>query len=234
MASAHPAFSWVRTQPLVLLTEYNPWAMAIGSDSPTFALYTDGTVIYRRVEGKSVKYVTATLTPAELGQLLNSAQLNDVDALKNCYAIADYTDAPTNALVVKTKTGYKAIEVYGAIRYLSNVPTDRLPTSLQQAFRMLLAFNDTKAREWNPPYIEIMLWPFSYAKSSLPWPVDFPGLSDKNTRRSEKMVELFIPYSEWNQYRAFVSKLKPTTAVLLDGQKWAISERLPFPHEGKP
>jgi hypothetical protein len=47
-------------------------------------------------------------------------------------------------------------------------------------------------------------------------------------------MDLFLPYSEVPQYKAFVSKLKPTTAVLLDGKKWAISERLPFPHEGKP
>jgi hypothetical protein len=46
-ATAHPAFKWTGTEPLVLLTEYNPWAMAIASDTPTFALYADGTVICR-------------------------------------------------------------------------------------------------------------------------------------------------------------------------------------------
>jgi hypothetical protein len=48
------------------------------------------------------------------------------------------------------------------------------------------------------------------------------------------MLELFLPYSEFDHYEVFVSRLKPTTAVLLDGKKWAISQRLPFPHEGKP
>jgi len=47
-------------------------------------------------------------------------------------------------------------------------------------------------------------------------------------------LELFLPFSELKRYEAFVSKLKPTTAVLLDGKKWAISQRFPFPHEGKP
>lgn len=36
-----------RVQPLIVLVETDPWLMAIGSDSPRFALYDDGLVIYR-------------------------------------------------------------------------------------------------------------------------------------------------------------------------------------------
>lgn len=32
-------------RPLIVLLEANPWLMAIGSDSPSFALYDDGTAI---------------------------------------------------------------------------------------------------------------------------------------------------------------------------------------------
>ena len=234
LASAHPAFKWTGTQPLILLTEYNPWAMVIGSDSPTFALYTDGTIIYWEGEGRSGRYVTATLASPEIEELLKSARLNEVEGFRSCYTIADYTDQPTNVLVVRTTTGYKTIDVYGAIRHLENVSPDRMPTSLQETFRVLLAFSNPKPHNWNPPYLEVMMWPFAYAKSSLPWPADFPGTHDKNTRQSARGLHLFLPFSELNQYKAFVSKLKPTTAVLLDGKKWAISERLPFPHEGKP
>ena len=234
LASAHPAFKWTGSQPLVLLTEYNPWAMVIGSDSPTFALYTDGTVIYRNGEGRSGRYVTARLASTEMEELRKSAHLDDVDGFRSCYAIENYTDAPTNVLVVKTAAGYKTIEVYGVIRHMENISPDRMPTSLQETFRVLLAFTDPNAHIWNPPYLEVMMWPFSYAKSSLPWPANFPGTHDKSTRQSTHGLELFLPFSEFNQYKAFVSKLKPTTAVLLDGKKWAISQRLPFPHEGKP
>jgi hypothetical protein len=234
LATAHPAFKWAGSQPLVLLTEYNPWAMVIGSDSPTLALYTDGTIIYWSGERRSGKYLTAMLGSSEVENLLKSARLDDLDGLKACYAIADYTDQPTNVLVVETKNGYKTIEVYGAIRQMGNIPADRMPTSLQETFRVLLAFTNPRAHDWNPPYLQVMMWPFSYAKSSLPWPEYFPGTGDKNTRQSAQRMDLFLPYSEVPQYKAFVSKLKPTTAVLLDGKKWAISERLPFPHEGKP
>jgi hypothetical protein len=75
MASAHPPFEWTGTQPLVLLTEYNPWAMVIGSDSPTFALYGNGTVIWR-AEGRSGKYMTVALAPSEVAELFRSARLD--------------------------------------------------------------------------------------------------------------------------------------------------------------
>ena len=127
-----------------MLTEYNPWAIVIGSDSPTFALYTEGTVIYWEGQRRSGKYVTAILAPSEIEEWLESAHLNDVEGLRNCYTIADYTDAPTNVLVVKTKTGYKTIEIYGAIRDITNIRPDRMPTSLQETFRVLLAFTTRK------------------------------------------------------------------------------------------
>ena len=34
-------------RPLVVLLEFDPWQMVIGSDVPTFVLYDDGTIIYR-------------------------------------------------------------------------------------------------------------------------------------------------------------------------------------------
>ena len=121
-----------------------------------------------------------------------------------------------------------------AERHNDDIPADRMPSNLQEAFRELLAFSHPNALEWKPPYLEVMMWPFSYAKSSVSWPVEFPGIADKNMRRSPRGLELFLPYSKFDGYKVFMSKLKPMAAVRLDGKKWAISERIPFPHEGKP
>ena len=229
-----PAFKWGETQPLVLLTEYNPWAMVIGSDSPTFALYANGMVIYWAGERRTGRYLIVTLAPSEVSELFKSAHLNEAKDFGSCYSIEDGTDAPTNVLVVKTETGYKAIDVYGVIRHSDNIPPARMPSDLQEAFRVLLAFQSSNAHEWKPPYLEVMMWPFSYAKSSAPWPNIFPGVADKNTRRTSRGITLFLPFSQLDQYRDFVSKLKPTQAVSLDGKKWAISQRIPLPHEGTP
>jgi hypothetical protein len=75
-ATGHPAFKWTGTEPVVLLTEYNPWAMAIGSDTPTFALYEDGTVIYWQGDRRSGRYVTAKLTQTQVSRLLEATHLD--------------------------------------------------------------------------------------------------------------------------------------------------------------
>jgi hypothetical protein len=214
-ATAHPAFKWTGTEPLVLLTEYNPWAMAIGSDSPAFALYADGTVIYWQGDRASGKYVTAHLTQAQVSRWLEAAHLDKLDQFKSCYSIFDGSDAPTNVLVVKTLHGFKSIEVYGTIRHLENMPERSLPADLQSASKMLLGFAAEKAIPWQPPYFEVIIWPFTYAKSTARWPSSFPGISDKNTHRTQSGYRLFLPITELDQYKAFIATIKPTQAVLL-------------------
>jgi hypothetical protein len=49
--------------------------MVIGSDSATFALYANGTVIYRAGERRTGGYPTVTLAPSEVSELFKSAHL---------------------------------------------------------------------------------------------------------------------------------------------------------------
>jgi hypothetical protein len=228
--TAHPGFKWTGTEPLVLLTEYNPWALVVGSDTPTFALYADGTVIYwQRTAGK---YFIAHLTRAQVARWFEAAHLEKLDQFKSCYSISEGTDAPTNVLVVKTLQGFKSIEVYGTIRHLENMPETNLPADLQTAFKMLIGFRAEQATPWQPPYFEVIIWPFTYAKSTARWPSSFPGISDKNTHRTRSGYRLFLPISELDRYKAFIATTKPTQAILLGARKWAVSARFPFPHEG--
>jgi len=232
--SGHAAFKWTGTEPLALLTEYNPWAMVVGSDSPTFALYVDGTVIYWQGDNRSGKYVTAHLSGSQISDLLKATRLDKLDQFKTCYSIFDGTDAPTNVLVVKTSSGFKSIEVYGQIRDMDKVPDTKIPTDLRAALQKLLTFAVEDATPWQPRYFQVILWPFTYAKSNASWPSNFPGISDQNTQSRRDGYWLFLPIADLSQYQSFVAKLQPTQAVLLDGRKWAISSRLPFPHEGMP
>jgi hypothetical protein len=215
----------------VLLTEFNPWAMAIGSGTPTFALYADGTVIYWQGDRASGRYVTAHLTQAQVSRLIEDAQLDKSDQYKNCYSISDWTDQPTNVLVVKTLQGFKSIKVYGGIRHPEDAPERGLPANLQTAFNLLLGFRAEQATPWQPPYFEVWIWPFTYAKSTTRWPSNFPGISNKNTVRNRSGYRLFLPIDQLEEYKAFIATVKPTQAVLLNARKWTLSARLPFPHE---
>jgi hypothetical protein len=234
-ASAHPAFKWSGLQPVVLLTEYNPWASAIGSDTATIALYTDGTVIYWQGDRRSGEYVTNHLSPAQVDEFLTTSNLRKPQQFDDCYNIDNVTDLPTNVLVVKTEQSYKTITVYGVIRHNdTRPPLNTVPSALQKIFDTLLGFHVDGSRPWTPPCFELIIWPFTYAKSALAWPIDFPTLRDDSTVKDENSYRLFVPISKLNEYEALEKRRKPTQALLLDGKKWAVSARFPFPHEPAP
>jgi hypothetical protein len=230
----HPAFKWVGLEPVALFTEYNPWAMAVGSDTPTFALYVDGTVIYRQSDRRSGQYVTAKLSTSQVKDFLQTAGFDDLFDLNGCYSLESATDLPTNVLTVKTSRGFKTIDIYGVIRPIAELPSSSLPPRLRAALRTFLTFRTENTQPWKPQMFEVLIWPFDYARSKLDWPAKFPGISDPNTKKTRQGFRLYLPIADLDQYQSFVAKLKPTQAVLIDGKKWTLSARLPFPHEGAP
>jgi hypothetical protein len=230
LSSSHPKFRWGGLQPIILFTEYNPWAMSVGSDTPTLVVYTDGTAIYWQGDRRSGKYVTSHLSVSQINQLILTAHLDEIDKFSNCYSTFDGSDAPTNVLTVKTSNGYKTVEVYGPIRQ-STSDMAKLPADLRIAFETLFEFHTSDAKPWQPPFFEVTIWPYTYAKSTAQWPANFPNLKDPATLPTTHGYRLFIPIGQLAEYRAFVSRLKSKQAVLIDGKKWTIDARFPFPHE---
>lgn len=218
-------------QPVVMLTEFNPWAMVIGSDSPTFVLYENGTVIYL----KDGRYVSARLSQAEVEVFVRGLALDALSRLQDKYIIIHATDQPTTVLLVRPDDrNYKKISVYGSIQSLKAEPAERLPLpdELTHALRQVLNYDNANSSAWMPEYIEVMIWPFEYAKGkAADWPTKWPGIADSKTVRRRDTYSIFIPASQNEEIREFISHLKPTQAVRIDNKKWAISTRFPFPHE---
>src|SRR5438105_1046835 len=77
LAAPPPAPRRTGPQPLLVLWESSPWRMVIGSDTPTFAFYSDGRVIYQRHTRRRLPpgvspYLSAVLGRAEWERLLAS------------------------------------------------------------------------------------------------------------------------------------------------------------------
>jgi hypothetical protein len=218
-------------QPLVMLTEFNPWAMVVGSDSPTFVMYENGTVIYL----KGNKYVSVRLTQADIDGFVGGLEVGALAKLKDSYSLSDWTDLPTNVLLIRSSDGnYKKISVYGVIRTLKTETAGAppLPNDLSHALQQVLTYDNSKSSPWMPEYIEVMIWPFEYAKGKVAeWPTRWPGLTDSKTVKRRDAYSIFIPASQYGELKEFISHLKSTEAVRIDNRKWAISARFPFPHE---
>ena len=52
-------------------------------------------------------------------------------------------------------------------------------------------------------------------------------------RRGRGSYSLYLPASELEPLRKFLASRREKQAILIDGKKWAVSCRLPFPRESE-
>jgi hypothetical protein len=205
--------------------------MVVGSDSPTFLLYENGTVIYLRDSA----YVSTKLSPTEVESFVGGLGRDNLVRLKDSYTISEWTDQPTSVLSVRTDdTNYKKISIYGDLRSLraDSAEAIPLPDELTRALRRVLKYNNANSSPWMPEYMEVIIWPFDYAKGKVAdWPAKWPGIADKKTIKHKNTYSIFIPESQYDELKKFMAQLKETQAVRIDNKKWAVSTRFPFPHE---
>ena len=222
--------------PLFVLKGQNPWGMVLGSESPTFALYDDGRVIYQRRDGfKSVQ-----LSGGELKHLVTALGLAELPKFSKHYEVAPYTDANTHIFYVFNGGNISVISVYGELRVraveIDGKPVDKLislvPEPLVTAYEKASAFDHPKAKGWLPDKIEVFVWPYEYApEPSIHWPRSWPGLNDPTTVRSGENYRLYVPSADLPALERFLATQHEKGAVEIDGKKWAVSLRYPFPKE---
>lgn len=215
-------------KPVIVLLEANPWLMAIGSDSPSFALYDDGTAIYVTETGyKSVK-----LDPAARDALVQRINPQDLAPLAGHYDLRPgWSDQPTEYLFLYGSGAPRVISVYGSLGGIDS--RKRIPAAIPDAYDVLHAFHPADARDWLPERIEVMIWPYEYApEASIDWPKGWPGLNDPTTVKYGKdRYSLFLPSADYPALTAFLETRKERGAVRIDGHKWTAVPRFPFPEE---
>src|SRR4051794_37116561 len=90
-------------KPLVVLLSQNPWLNAVGSDSPRFAFYDDGLVVFclGSRDGESAEYVSTVLSEADRVALVTSLRIGKAfHDLGDHYAVNSATCQRTYALHV--------------------------------------------------------------------------------------------------------------------------------------
>jgi hypothetical protein len=228
--SADPTFeNW----PRIMLFITNPELLVIGSDSPSFALYENGLVIFR-AQTKGVPFLSVHLSPedtTEIFQLLrpdpdffNLPDHIEVDQLK--------TDQPTNAISFRRGSSFKSVRVYGNLR--DNPPVRAAaPKSFVDLFDRITSYSNERATPWQPNFIEVMLWPFeNSALDPASWPSQWPGLQDSRTkRRGADSYSVYLPSEHFPELKELLRSMRSGQSIRLGGREWAISYRLPFPHE---
>jgi hypothetical protein len=210
-------------EPVIVYIETDPWAMVIGSDSPRFVLYDDGTVIYRTDAG----YQSVTLSPADSAALAAKVSLAGIKDYTN---YTNVTDQPSSVIIDFREL--LAVVAYGATsrHRQSGSRGDKLLTMIT----LLREYQSPEAKKWEPEAIEVMIWPYEYApEASIIWPGPWPGLDHPATVQRGDSYSLFVPASERAALLAFLETRKARGAVEIGGRKWAVSLRTPLPGEAR-
>lgn len=210
--------------PLLVLIEFDPWGMVLGSDSPTFALYDNGLVIYRYDGG----YYSIQLDAAPSGDLLGRFGVTAAfGELEDYYDTVLMTDQPSNGLHVWQDGQRKTVWVYGDLR-ADPEARSATPSAFLDIFDQVAAFDDARAMPWLPEFLEVMIWPFDTSEAAV-WPSEWPNLSSESTIvRYADQYSIFVPSMYYADYLALRFS---ADAVRLNGETWAFALRFPFPAE---
>lgn len=211
--------------PVVVLLGTDAWAAVIGSDSPIFALYDDGTAIWRRGDG----FRTTRLKASELAQLYAELNLDGLGPLYGRYEAAPMTDQPEANILDYRRDKPTIVSVYGSLR--SPKVRERIPKAIATVYDKLESFNHSGAN-WLPDKFEVMVWPYEYApEASIVWPEDLPHLTDASTVKRGDSYSIYVPSSKLRQVRDLLARRSEKGAIEIGGKKWAVAIRFPFPAE---
>jgi hypothetical protein len=218
-----------KPKPLVVLYERNPWLMVVGADSPTFALYESGLVIFLR---ESREYGSVVLDEKERSDFLDSLGLDkSFYDLKENYFATRFTDQPTSVLTVWAGGSAKKVTVYGNLRTDPEARSNA-PGTFLRIFDALVSYDMARAIPWIPGEIEVMVWPFEHSRGEpLAWPNEWPDLKQPTTRKRGSLYSIHLDSRHFDELKKLLKSRGETQAMLIDGKKWAVSFRFPFPHE---
>lgn len=218
-------------QPIVVLIEENPWLMFIGSDVPTFALYKNGQIIYKRIVNKRWKYFEIKNNRETTQKIIKS--LGITDSLMKQSAVTDASDAtdqPDNIMILNFDTLHQ-IRVYGDIRKQPQA-RERTPKNFLKVFDNIINFEDKSATEWLPDTFEVMVSEYSHSpEKPLKWNPKWNDLNSKSTvKRDEESYSIYLDKMYFKDFIRFLNRLKEKQAAEINGKKYGVYYRLPFPN----
>lgn len=214
--------------PIIVLTEYNPDALILYYDSPTFCLYDTGIIIYK--DGELNDYVSVKLNEKESDGFISS--LNIAEAfydLPRDIATSTWTDQFYNEITLNLESSAR-VEVYGNLRD-NDECRDNTPKPFLNLYDKLIEYKNSNTEIWRPKKIEVMLREFNYSREEpAKWSADWPSLSDSNYSEEDDFISIYLDSHYYEQFMNFLNGLDENQAVEINGKTYAVTYRFPFPN----
>ena len=219
-------------QPIIVLLETDPWLMVIGSDTPSFALYENGQIIFQRRSGQRVEYVQVQHDRAQTQAFIKTLGITDSLMLgRDAFVASNATDQPTNILLLNFEKT-KQVQVYGSLRNPKSEDRAQTPPAFLTVYDRLIRYDDPAATAWLPDSVEVLATAYSHSpEKPVKWNAGWHDLQSPSTvKRSEDLYSIFLPKSQFEDFLKMRRQLKEKQAVEINGAKYSLSYRLPFPN----
>jgi hypothetical protein len=219
-------------QPIIVLIETDPWLMVIGSDVPTFALYENGQIIYKKVVNKKLKYYEVSNDRETTQKIIKSFGITDSLMEQQDYIEASSsTDQTTNIMLLNFDTLTQK-SVYGRIRENNNEARQKTPEHFLAVYDKIVHFEPKNAKEWLPDTFEIMATKYSHSpETALKWNNHWNDIKSSSTiQRSDDLYSIYLDKKHFADFIKLLKTLKEKQAVEINGEKYSLTYRLPFPN----
>ena len=218
-------------RPLVVLREDEPWSLgSVASQSPVFALYDDGLVIYlERPSQRAPQYASVTLSEGERSRLLASLP-PELDDLDRSYSLFDMPHQSANMLHLWRQGRRKTVYVYGDVRH---DPERRkmCPRTFLAAYDALRSFKHPRAETWFPKRLVLHFSEQTLMKPARqPWNAGWPDLSHPDTQRVSNGWVLHLNFKHLDELAAMWEyAVNSHAAVEISGRQGYVTYAFPFP-----
>jgi len=224
------------SRPMLILRE-DEGLGSTGFDGPAFVLYQDGLAVYLRADEvvHYPEYLTAVLSPAERDTLFATvlANLAGLDSIIAPPPIA--SDEPRYHFGVWSPTGFRDIIADGGL--WPGAPwRPGFPPNLVKVYDLLTTFRRPGEHRWQPPAIEVLLWPLERSNAdcevrfTVPWPRHWPSRVETKPdgRHFVRLDSDWLPVVAELQQQVGQSICSP---VRVAHRLWIIGYRYEFPGE---
>jgi hypothetical protein len=219
--------------PLLVLYEANHYTFYPYSESPVFALYDDGTVIFSnsKESGFTLDYSYEVLDSTSFNTLLKNLNYKKVLAKeKHVNNLVEYTSQPQNFFYYFNKDKRYANYYYGSLRK-GMESRNQASKKLVELYDKLAYYTSDSAKKWTPEMYELMVQTRK-GNMGVIWPDTLPDFNSSNTiMRDSIFFSLYLTPQEFQVFEKLNEKKSKGENFVINGKECFIMVRYPFPME---
>lgn len=219
--------------PILVLYEANHWTFYPHSESPVFALYDDGTIIFstKKESGFNLSYAYEVLDSSSFLKLIDDLNYSEVLSKEEYNnTLVKYTSQPQNYFYYFEGNTRYTYYYYGSLRK-DKKSRKKASRKVIELFDKLAYYQSDSAKEWRPELYELMVQTRD-GDEGVVWNDGLPDFNSSTTvMRDSSFYSLYLLPDEFKIYEKLNEKKSKDASFVINGKECFIIVRYPFPKE---